>query len=254
MGLPDMWIRVAKTADEAWSMTEIWKQLCLRRRGEKTVAYMESHDQALVGDKTMIFRLADSAMYTDMSENCHSLVIDRAVALHKMFRLLTAAAGGEGYLNFMGNEFGHPEWVDFPREGNGDSYHYCRRQWSLADSEHLKYKYLLAFDRDMIGLLKRIRTSMMGCGDLLLIHDDDKLLAFSRGDTVFVFNFHSTRSVEGLRVPMPKEGTYRVVMSTDDREYGGFGNVAHMKYQTGEGQSIELYLPSRTATVLKRTK
>jgi 1,4-alpha-glucan branching enzyme len=256
MGLPDMWIRVAKTQDELWSMGEIWQELCLRRGGERAVAYLESHDQALVGDKTLIFRLADSAMYTDMSVFCQSPVIDRAIALRKMFALLTATAGGEGYLNFMGNEFGHPEWVDFPREGNGYSHHYCRRQWSLADSDHLRYKYLLAFDRDMLALLARMRTSMDGCGNLLLIHEDDKLLAFSRGDFVVVFNFHSTRSKECVRIPVPREGAYRVVMSTDDKAYGGFGNVAHMKYETrddGGAPYIELYLPSRTAIVLKRT-
>ena len=156
MGLPDMWIRtVRERKDEFWDIQQMWGNMCLRRPGENTVAYVESHDQALVGDKTMIFRLADAAMYTDMRKDCHNMVIDRAIALHKMIRLFTLAGGGEAYLNFMGNEFGHPEWIDFPREGNGWSFHYCRRQWHLLDDPELKYQWLGDFDRDMIALAKR---------------------------------------------------------------------------------------------------
>ena len=153
MGLPDMWVHTIKEQkDEFWDIFRMWCEMCMRRPGEKTVAYVESHDQALVGDKTLIFRLADAAMYTDMEKRTHNPVIDRAIALHKMIRLFTLAGGGEAYLNFMGNEFGHPEWIDFPREGNGWSFHYCRRQWSLRDNPDLKYQWLGQFDEDMIHL------------------------------------------------------------------------------------------------------
>lgn len=158
MGLPDMWIRtVKKERDIEWDIGAMWGDMCLRRPGEGTVSYVESHDQALVGDKTMIFRLADASMYTDMNRDCHNPVIDRAIALHKMIRLFTLAGGGEAYLNFMGNEFGHPEWIDFPREGNGWSFHYCRRQWSLYHNKALKYGWLGDFDKDMIKLTKESR-------------------------------------------------------------------------------------------------
>ena len=155
MGLPDMWVRTVKeVSDEWWNIRQMWNDMCLRRPGEKTVAYVESHDQALVGDQTMIFRLAGASMYTDMQKDCHNPLIDRAIALHKMVRLFTLAGGGEAYLNFMGNEFGHPEWIDFPREGNGWSFHYCRRQWSLLDNQDLKYRFLGQFDQDMVALTK----------------------------------------------------------------------------------------------------
>ena len=151
MGLPDMWVRTVKEKrDEDWDIFQMWCSMCLRRPGEKTVAYVESHDQALVGDKTLIFRLADAAMYTQMEKSVHTPVIDRAIALHKMIRLFTLAGGGEAYLNFMGNEFGHPEWIDFPREGNGWSFHYCRRQWSLVENDALKYQWLGRVDKDMV--------------------------------------------------------------------------------------------------------
>jgi 1,4-alpha-glucan branching enzyme len=154
MGLPDLWIRTVKEqGDWDWNIFKIWCDMCLRRPGEGSVAYVESHDQALVGDKTMIFRLADAAMYTDMEKHCHNPHIDRAIALHKMIRLFTIGAGGEAYLNFMGNEFGHPEWIDFPREGNGWSHHYCRRQWSLVDNTTLHYGELNEFDKTRIALL-----------------------------------------------------------------------------------------------------
>ena len=152
MGLPDMWIKAVKGQDEFWDINKMWGSMCLRRPGEKTVAYVESHDQALVGDQTMIFRLAGANMYTDMNKDCHNPVIDRAIALHKMIRLFTLSGGGEAYLNFMGNEFGHPEWIDFPREGNGWSFHYCRRQWSLKDNGMLKFQWLGDFDEDMVRL------------------------------------------------------------------------------------------------------
>ncbi|MBO4991935.1 MAG: 1,4-alpha-glucan-branching enzyme, partial [Firmicutes bacterium] len=189
MGLPDMWVRTVKEKrDEDWNIGQMWGDMCLRRPGEGTVAYVESHDQALVGDKTMIFRLADAAMYTDMDKECHNPVIDRAIALHKMIRLFTLAGGGEAYLNFMGNEFGHPEWIDFPREGNGWSFHYCRRQWSLLDNGFLKYQWLGDFDRDMIRLTKRNHMFQQRMGDLRLCRDSDQVIAFYRKGLLFAFN------------------------------------------------------------------
>ena len=254
MGLPDMWVRTVKKRDEEWDIFKLWCDMCLRRPGENSVAYVESHDQALVGDKTLMFRLADAAMYTDMHKDCHTPVIDRAVALHKMIRLFTLGGGGEAYLNFMGNEFGHPEWIDFPREGNGWSFHYCRRQWSLRDNGELKYGLLNDFDRDMIRLVKRNKVFTQRYGDLLLSKQEEKILAFYRKGLVFAFNFHPNRSLEHVLVPVPNPGEYRVSLSTDDRKYGGWQRIRHIKYPTKlfDGQHyLELYLPARTAVVLK---
>ncbi len=254
MGLPDLWIRTVKEkADEQWDVFQLWCEMCLRRPGENSVAYVESHDQALVGDKTLIFRLADAAMYTDMHKDCHNPSIDRAIALHKMIRLFTIAAGGEAYLNFMGNEFGHPEWIDFPREGNGWSFHYCRRQWSLKENEELKYQWLSAFDRDMIRLVKRNKLFTQRMGDLLLNKQPEKILAFYRKGFVFAFNFHPDRSLEHVLIPVPNPGEYRVSLCTDDRKYGGWQQIRHMKYPTKlfDGKHyLELYLPARTAVAL----
>lgn len=258
MGLPDMWIRTVKErSDEQWDIFKMWCDMCLRRPGEGTIAYVESHDQALVGDKTMIFRLADAAMYTDMNKDTHNPVIDRAIALHKMIRLFTMA-GGEGYLNFMGNEFGHPEWIDFPREGNGWSFHYCRRQWSLKNNGLLKYQWLNDFDRDMVALAKENRIFDMRMGDLRLNLPQDQTLVFYRGGFLFAFNFSPTKSLTGLTVPVPHPGEYTVALSTDDPEYGGWGQIQHICYPTKPTQqagktvdTVELYLPARTAVVLK---
>ena len=255
MGLPDMWIKAVKNKDEFWDIFGMWCSMCMRRPGEGTVAYVESHDQALVGDKTMIFRLADAAMYTDMDKATHNPVIDRAIALHKMIRLYTMAGGGEAYLNFMGNEFGHPEWIDFPREGNGWSFHYCRRQWSLRDNGFLKYEWLGQFDEDMIHLAKEADLFSMRMGDLRMKDSDKQVIVFYRKGLMFAFNFSPTHSYTDVKVPLPAIADYTIAMSSDDAVYGGNELVQHITYpaQVDEkgNSTITLYLPARTAVVLK---
>ena len=258
MGLPDMWIKATKTQDEFWDINKMWGDMCLRRPGENSVAYVESHDQALVGDKTMIFRLADANMYTDMEKSTHNLIIDRAIALHKMIRLFTLAGGGEAYLNFMGNEFGHPEWIDFPREGNGWSFHYCRRQWSLKDNGLLKYQWLNDFDYDMVHLCKRHKIFRQGMANLMLMKAPEQMLCFARCDLFFVFNFHASNSLEHILIPVyPDTKELVVKFSSDDEKYGGFSQVEHMTYPIKEFDGVryaELYIPARTAIVLREVK
>ena len=259
MGLPDMWVRTVKEKkDEFWDIFKMWCEMCMRRPGEGTVAYVESHDQALVGDKTMIFRLADAAMYTDMEKTTHNPVIDRAIALHKMIRLFTMAGGGEAYLNFMGNEFGHPEWIDFPREGNGWSFHYCRRQWSLRDNPKLKYEWLGQFDEDMVHLAKEANLFDQRMGNLRLIDSTRQVIAFYRSGLLFALNFSPCNSYTDVEISLPDIADYEVAMCSDDAKYGGNDLVAHIKYPAQvdkEGNStIKLYLPARTAVVLKELK
>ena len=254
MGLPDMWIKAVKGQDQFWDINKMWSDMCLRRPGEGTIAYVESHDQALVGDKTMIFRLADAAMYTDMDKSCHNPVIDRAIALHKMIRLFTLAGGGEGYLNFMGNEFGHPEWIDFPREGNGWSFHYCRRQWSLKENGFLKYEWLDKFDKDMIKVTKENGMFNQQMADMMLMKAPEQTCAFYRGTLLFVFNWHPYSSLNNVLVPVHQPGEYTVILSSDDEKYGGYNNVKMQTYSSKmfDGKHyIELYIPARTCFVLK---
>jgi 1,4-alpha-glucan branching enzyme len=202
MAIPDKWIECLKEmSDENWDMANIVHTLTNRRWQEKTVAYAESHDQALVGDKTLAFWLMDKEMYTNMSVNSpSSLIIDRGIALHKMIRLITHALGGEAYLNFMGNEFGHPEWLDFPRVGNNDSYHYARRQWHLVDDPSLKYKFLNEFDRAMNQAEQQYGWLSTEGAYVSMKHQDDKVIAFERAGLVFVFNFHTSKSFTDYRV------------------------------------------------------
>ena len=255
MGVPDLWIKTIKELkDEDWDLHKFWYELCSHRPKEKNIGYTESHDQALVGDKTLIFRLCDAHMYTGMEKNSNDAIIDRGVALHKMIRLLTATLGGEGYLNFMGNEFGHPEWIDFPREGNDWSYHYCRRQWSLADNKTLRYEYLQEFDRRMIALLKKERLLKKEAVSLW-IDQEKKIMIYRKGKILLAFNFHHTDSQNGYFIPQDLGKGCRVLFSTDDFDLGGFGRVHHLSYTVNgikDGKKGFLtYLPARTATVFK---
>lgn len=250
MGIPDYWnTLLEKTPDEEWHMGEMFYHLTNRRNKEKTIAYAESHDQALVGDKTLAFWLMDKEMYTNMSIFSSSIVIDRGIALHKMIRFITIALGGEGYLNFMGNEFGHPEWVDFPREGNDWSYHFARRQWSLSEADHLKYKYLNEFDQAMIVFSKQENILK---GISYKIHEDNekRILAFEKNELIYIFNFNQ-ESFENYIITIGKEGIYRVVFSSDDEIFGGFDRV-DKNYEYRVKQQLQIYLPSRTAIVLKK--
>lgn len=259
MGVPDLWIKMIKECkDDEWDIMKLWYELTIRRPQEKNIGYAESHDQALVGDKTIMFRLCDAEMYTGMSKFTQSIVVDRGVALHKMIRLVTASLAGEGYLNFMGNEFGHPEWIDFPREGNGWSYHYCRRQWSLADDTNLRYGGLNEFDKAMVKLLKEENLLPMSAVNRWM-HQQDKILIYTKGDVVFVFNFHPERSFEGYFVPVGEAGTYQVVLSSDEARFDGFSRVnTEQKYEAKETPDgwfgFQCYLPSRSAIVLKKEK
>lgn len=90
MSVPDMWIKLLKhSRDEEWVMSDIVHTLTNRRWQEKTIAYCESHDQALVGDKTIAFWLMDKEMYDFMSDlSPRTAIIDRGLALHKMIRLV----------------------------------------------------------------------------------------------------------------------------------------------------------------------
>ena len=258
MGVPDNWIKLLKEkSDEQWNLNQLYHILLNRRWSEKHIGYAESHDQALVGDKTLAFWLMDKEMYWHMSRNSQSVVIDRGIALHEMIRLITFSLAGEGYLTFMGNEFGHPEWVDFPRVGNNNSYHHARRQWSLVDNPELRYKGLNEFDKAMLHLDEQFNLLDDKFIEQLMVHEDMKLLVYRRGPLVFVFNFHPTNSYSDLRIPVPDPKDYKLELNTDDKRFEGKGRVAEsMVYPwqnfgyEGRSQSVQIYLPSRSAQVL----
>ncbi len=254
MGIPDFWIKYLKEKrDEDWDIHEMWGVMTNRRWKEKTVAYTESHDQAIVGDKTIAFWLMDKEMYYHMQKDDDNIDIDRGLALHKLIRLFTASLGGEAYLNFIGNEYGHPEWIDFPREGNGWSYKYARRQWSLVDNEELKFHYLNDFDRALIYMLKAYYILPSPAGVQLNMDSVNKVIIFKRGHLIFLFNFHSSQSISDYRFHTQDSGTYRIVLNSDSEKFGGFGRVnSELDYRTLEDDMMSIYLPNRTALVMER--
>lgn len=253
MGIPDFWYNLLENkSDEQWHMGDLYWRLTNRRLNEKNIAYAESHDQAMVGDKTLAFWLMDKEMYTAMEKSQENIIIDRGIALHKMIRLITATLGGEAYLNFMGNEFGHPEWIDFPREGNNWSYHYARRQWSLAENKNLKYEFLLNFDQKLIDFIKK--TALLNQKDdyKILENNENKILVFSKGSHLFAFNF-GTESFSDFAIPLKEKGNYKICLSTDDEPFGGFERIdKDLVYKTQKNNDLLIYLPSRTALVFEK--
>jgi 1,4-alpha-glucan branching enzyme len=260
MNIPDYWIKTIKEKkDEDWRPSAIWWETTNRRADEKTISYAESHDQALVGDKTIIFRLIDADMYWHMRSDDHNFTVDRGMALHKMIRLVTASTINGGYLNFMGNEFGHPEWIDFPREGNGWSYKYARRQWNLVDDPSLKYHFLGDFDREMIALIKGIKDFHSSPPCKIWDNDGDQTLAYMRQNILFVFNFNPSRSFTDYGFLTP-QGEYEVALNTDAQRFGGFGladdAIRHFTqpdplYKKQNKGWLKLYLPARSAVALR---
>ena len=261
MNIPDYWIKTIKEQkDEDWKPSSIFWEVKNRRADEKTVSYCESHDQALVGDKTIIFRLIDADMYWHFKKGYENDNVNRGIALHKMIRLVTASTINGGYLNFMGNEFGHPEWIDFPREGNGWSYKYARRQWSLVDDKDLLYHYLGDFDRAMLETIKSEKAFNETPVQEIWHNDGDQVLAYMRGDLVFVFNFSPARSFADYGFLVPA-GAYDVVLNTDNPAFGGFGltddSITHFTnydtlYAADNKEWLKLYIPARSAVVLRK--
>lgn len=261
MGIPDYWIKIIKEKrDEDWGVFDMYWKLTDRRRDEKTISYVESHDQALVGDKTVIFRLIDSDMYWHFRKGDENFTVNRGIALHKMIRMITAATINGGYLNFMGNEFGHPEWIDFPREGNGWSYKYARRQWNLVDNRELCYHYLGDFDSALMHIIGSEKDFQLTPVTEIWHNDGDQVIAFSRGELVFVFNFNPSTSFTDYGFLVPT-GKYKVMLNTDDTAFGGNGlnddSIEHLTmfdglYADSHKEWLKLYIPARSAMVLRR--
>ena len=253
MGAPDLWIKTLKEKrDEDWDLGELAHTLSSHRPEEKVITYAESHDQALVGDKTLIFRLIDKEMYWHMNKEDPDLTVERGVALHKLIRLFTAGLHGGGYLNFMGNEFGHPEWIDFPRQGNNWSFKHARRQWSLRDNGFLKYQWLGEFDAALMKIVQAVDDPGI---HYLTIRQHDHVVSFTRGDLLFIINFSPSQSWTDYGVPAAA-GSYRAALSSDDQQFGGQGRVdPHGRYFTtphNDEHIIRVYIPARSGLVLQK--
>ena len=254
MGVPDYWIKLIEDKkDEEWHVGDMFYELTNKRPEEHTISYAESHDQAMVGDKTIFFRLVDKDIYTSMSVFDHSLRVDRGMALHKMIRLMTIATAGDGYLNFMGNEFGHPEWIDFPREGNNWSYEHARRLWSLVDDKDLRFRFLNEFDKAMISLAKK--DGFFKPIPLPVVRDNERqILVFRRGAYLFVFNFNPQSSFSDYRFEV-EAGKCLPVLDTDNQLFSGFNRIddglEHFTLYREGRNWLSLYIPSRTAVVLQ---
>ncbi|MBP5639820.1 MAG: alpha amylase C-terminal domain-containing protein [Victivallales bacterium] len=258
MGVTDFWFKLADgMKDENWPMGTLWYELTNRRADERCISYVECHDQALVGGKSFAFTLMDADMYDKMHVSSQSLRVERGIALHKMARLLTLATAGHGYLNFMGNEFGHPEWIDFPREGNGWSYAHARRLWHLRDDGQLRFKGLGDFDQAMMALFHLTPDVFRRCPQLVECDEMRKIIVFERGGLYFAFNFHPTMPQPKLPV-MVTPGIYEPYLDSDDVSFGGHGLIGKgwktkatpIISNDCENWLIYVNLPPQTAVVM----
>ncbi len=257
MGVTDYWFKLLDIPDEFWDIGTLWYELTNRREDEKTISYVECHDQAIVGGQTFLFRCIGKAMYDSMDIYSHNLVADRGVALHKLARLSTLATAGNGYMNFIGNEFGHPEWVDLPRQGNGWSYDHARRRWDLCDAPGLRFQFLNAFDKDMLKLIRSREDFFSQPAQQVWLDSEKHILAFKRCGLLFIFNFHPTASYSDYPIPVDKP-EWTLLMDTDASAYNGFGRVQPNQHyitctqedEDGTPHAIEVYLPTRTGLVL----
>ncbi len=257
MGIPDNWIKLLKEqADEDWNMAQLFDTLTNRNWNIKTIGYAESHDQALVGDKTIAFRMMDQDMYFHMSKDSPNPIIDRGINLHNIIRFFTITLGGEAYLNFMGNEFGHPEWIDFPREGNNWSYHHARRQWSLVKNDRLKYDYLYSFEKAMLGFVKEFKLLNSSAPRQLWLDEQENIIVFERNNLVFVFNFHPNNSLFDYSIQTPYTGEYELLFNSDASYFGGFdrihGNGPYLAKHENDMPMMKIYSPSRSSQVYRR--
>ena len=256
MGVTDCWFKLFDQRDEDWSMGYLWHELTNRRADERSVSYVECHDQAIVGGQTAIFRLIGDAMYRGMRLRDRNPAAERGVALVKIAKLLTLGTAGNGYLNFMGNEFGHPEWIDFPREGNNWSYHYARRQWSLADNPELFYRCLGEFDRELLAIAGADEVFARK-PQAVKIDERHKIIAFERGGLWFFVNLHPVDSLPECAFEVPP-GEYELVLDSDAVKFGGCGRVAagqtYYAMPVNGVMAVRVYLPCRTALILRRRK
>jgi len=248
MGLPDFW---AKFIEEGRTMGQMWHELTNRRHYDKTISYTECHDQCINGDDAFIWRMIKDDMYTHMSVFSDSWKCSRGVALHKLMRFITLGSAGQGWLNFMGNEFGHPEWID--------AEDYAHRQWHLAETTHLKYSKLDAFDRNLLRLVREYPEQFQRGPRFRYIHEEERILAFERGTLLFVFNFHELQAQKHLDL-MVTPGKYTEIFSSDELAYAGHGNLStrtpgeHFS-DAASGvleQRITLYVPPLAGLALVR--
>lgn len=251
MGVPDFWIKqIKEVKDEHWHVGDIFYNLRNKRTDEKVISYAESHDQALVGDQTIIFRLIGADMYYGMHKKVGGITVDRGIALHKIIRLLTIACAGDGYLNFMGNEFGHPEWIDFPREGNNWSFHYARRQWHLLHDKDLKYHWLGDFDKNFIQHFRKYQI-LKYTPNVIVQNTDDQILVFERGGFIFIFSLNPFTSFTNYGFQCP-DGKYRIIINSDNAKYGGHGRIDESLIYDSCNTQLKIYIPTQTALVLEK--
>lgn len=249
MGIPDYWEKFIKKPQDLGSM---WYEMNNHRPYDHTISYVECHDQCINGHDAMIWRLLGDDMYNAMLMETETWKVSRGLAFYRLMRLITLATADKGYLNFMGNEFGHPEWLDAEE--------HAHRQWRLAEDTSLKYACLNAWDQAQMQLVSDNIESFKTPAMFRYIHEDKRLLAFERGALLFVFNFNETQAFSDLCFAVTP-GKYLEILSSDERRFAGHDNLRiteppleHFTQPCFDPNlgDITLYIPPMIVLVLKR--
>ncbi|KAH7682202.1 1,4-alpha-glucan branching enzyme protein [Dioscorea alata] len=225
LSVTDLWLWLLQDVpDQAWSMSKIVNVLVnSQSSNRRMLVYCENHNQSISGGRSFA-----EILFGNNNQNFIGLedFEFRGSSLHKMIRLISFSIGGSAYLNFMGNEFGHPNRVEFPMESNNYSFAFANRKWDLLKDKGL-HMGLFNFDKEMMKL-------------------DEKEQILSR-------NPSTVHHVDDSKM---------VILNTDDVSFGGRGVIQSdqnlkktcSKRTDGYRNSLELTLPSRSAQVYKLTR
>ncbi|CAL5392773.1 unnamed protein product [Camellia sinensis] len=255
----EMWSSLLENVpDSDWSMSKIVSTLVGNRHSaDKMLLYAENHNQSISGGRSFAEILFGETM--EHASDKRALLF-RGCSLHKMIRLITFTIGGHAYLNFMGNEFGHPKRVEFPMESNNFSFSLANRRWDLL--ENGVHSELLYFDKDMMNMDENERILSRGLPNIHHVNDTTMVTSYSRGPLLFIFNFHPTTSYENYSVGVEEAGEYQVILNTDEKKYGGQALIAQDQYIQrtiskridGLRNCLVVPLPYRSAQVYKLTR
>lgn len=155
-------------------------------------------------------------------QNPDCIIVDR-LNLLKTIKVITMVLGGEGYLNFIGNEFNHPEWVEFPSKENEWSFERCRRYWDLISKDHGSYYiFLLNFEKKILKIVSELSFGGRHWLDLLERvpnEENSNLLIVKIGSSLKVV-INTSQDLSSYKRSKIDDRKYELILYSGGNEYG----------------------------------